>query len=152
MFTLELIIPFVIVAGVWGYILLNFAGNSRKFLKDDILCANDKQRKEAQSTLRSVSLMAPIWIIVVSAAVMFLINSFHPFIRLSIVGVALIIGGLTFAYLGWAIGMIIRGNADNLNEKDAKFFSRAFMISFIGSGLLVAAIGTLICTPLAAFL
>ena len=119
----------LIVAGVWGFFLLNFAGNSRRFLKDDILRANEKQSKEA-----------------VGAVVLFFVNAIHPFLQFSIVGVALIIGGLFFAYLGWAISMMIRGDADDLNEKDAQFFSKAFLLAFGIPGILIAVIGVLVCS------
>ena len=148
----EFIIPVVIVAGVWGFFLLTFAGNNRKFLKDDILCANDKQREEAERSMRTIHLMAPIWFIVVAIAAIFFVNSIHPFIRINLVGLALISGGLLFVYIGWAVGTLIRRDGGNLSERDAKHFSRVFKISFMGSGLLVAALGVIVCVPsLAAF-
>ncbi|MCR5702566.1 MAG: hypothetical protein K6G76_10555 [Lachnospiraceae bacterium] len=96
MSALEIFIPVLIVAGVWGYILL---------------------------------------------------NAYHLFIRLNIDGVALISGGLLFTYLGWALGMIFKGKADEIGEKDAKLLSRSFMISFMGGGLLVTASGVIACIP-----
>ncbi len=35
MFALAFFIPVLIVAIVWGYILLNIAGNNRRFLRDN---------------------------------------------------------------------------------------------------------------------
>ena len=152
MFEPIFIVAGLFVAGTWGYILLKFAGNNRRILNDDFLFASEKQRKEAKSSLRMIHLMAPVWIIVVVAGILFLVNSYHPFIRLSILGVALITGGLFFTYLGWAIGMIFRGVEDYQKNKDAQFFSKAFMISFMGAGLLITAIGVLVCiSPLAGF-
>ena len=147
MFELTFFVPVLIVAGVWGYILLNIAGNNRRFLKDDILCANEKQRKEAESTMRAIHLLAPIWFFVVAIAVVFLINAYYPFIRLSLTGVALIAGGLLFTYIGWSVGMAIRGNEDNPGDENAKFFSKVFMISFMGAGIFVTVIGVIVCTP-----
>lgn len=136
----------LIVAGVWGFFLLNFAGNSRRFLKDDILRADEKQSEEAKSTLRNVHLMTPVWVIAVGAVVLFFVNAIHPFLQFSVVGVALIIGGLFFAYLGWAISRMIRGDADEHNKKDAQFFSKAFLLSFGIPGILIAVIGVLVCS------
>ena len=49
MFELTFFVPVLIVASIWGFFLLNFAGNNRRILDDDILSANEKQRKEAES-------------------------------------------------------------------------------------------------------
>ena len=143
MFEPVIVIAFVFVAGIWGYILLTLAGNNRKFLEDDLLCANEKQRKEAKSTLRIIRLMAPVWITVVAVVIMFMLNAYFHFLRFSPVGLALIAGGLFFAYLGWAIGTAL---------KEDKFFSRAFKLSFMIPGFIIAAIGFMICiSPIAAF-
>ena len=37
MFELTFFVPVLIVAGVWGFFLLNFAGNNRRILDDDIV-------------------------------------------------------------------------------------------------------------------
>jgi hypothetical protein len=147
MSALEIFIPVLIVAGVWGYILLNASTNNKRILDDDVLSANDERRKEAESTMRSIHLMTPVLVIVLVVAVVFLVNAYHPFIRLNIDGVALISGGLLFTYLGWALGMIFKGKADEIGEKDAKLLSRSFMISFMGGGLLVTASGVIACIP-----
>ncbi len=152
MFELIFVVAGLFVAGVWGYILMKLAGNNRRIINDDFLFASDKQRKEAKSSLRTIHLMMPVWIMVVAAAIMFLVNAYHPFLRFSIPGVALVAGGLFFTYLGWAIGMIFRGAEDYQKNKDARLFSKVFMISFMGAGLLITVIGVLICiSPLAGF-
>ncbi|SFC47942.1 hypothetical protein [Butyrivibrio sp. YAB3001] len=145
MFEPFFLIPFIFVAGVWGFFLLNFAGNNRRFLKDDLIYKNEKQVKDAKSSMRIIHLMAPVWFIVVAAVILFLVNAYHPFIRFSVVGAALIAGGVFFTYLGWALGMIFKGTKDAPGDKDAKFFSRAFMISFMSSGLILVAFGIMIC-------
>lgn len=147
MFEVFFFVPVLIVAGVWGYFLFNIAGNNRRFLRDDVLSANEKQRKEAKRTLRTIHLMTPVWAMPVAAAILFLVNAFHPFLRFSIPGVALIAGGVFFTYLGWALGMIFRGTKDEPGNKDAMLCSRVFMISFMGAGLLVTAIGVIVCSP-----
>lgn len=145
MFETFFFIPFLFVAGVWGYILLKLAGNNRKIINDEFNGASEKQRKEARNSQRVIHLMTPVWVIVVAVPGLFLVNTYHPFIHFSIVGVALIAGGLFFTYLGWAIGMAIRGTSEDPKDKDTRFFSRAFFISFMGSGLVVTTIGILIC-------
>ena len=68
-------------------------------------------------------------------------NAYHPFIKVSVEGVALIAGGLFSTYLGWALGMIFRGLKDQMSEKDSKLCSRVFMISFMGAGIILVASG-----------
>ncbi len=135
----------IFVAGIWGYILVSIAGSNRRVLKDDSNLSTDKEKKEAKRSMRLISLMSPVWIFVVVVGIAFLINAKHPFFRVNAVGLALILGGILFAYLGWAIGTAIKRAKDDLGDKDAKFFSRAFMISFIGSGLVVVAFGIMVC-------
>ena len=66
MFELIFFVPVLLVAGVWGFFLLNFAKNNRSILDDDILSANEKQRKEAESSMHVIRLMTPVLVIVVS--------------------------------------------------------------------------------------
>ena len=147
MFELTFFVPVLIVAGVWGFFLLNFAKNNRSILDDDILSANEKQRKEAESSMRVIRLMTPVLVIVVTIAVIFLMNAYHPFIKVSVEGVALIAGGVFSTYLGWALGMIFRGLKDQMSEKDSKLCSRVFMISFMGTGIILIASGVIACIP-----
>jgi hypothetical protein len=147
MFELTFFIPVLIVAGVWGFFLLNIAGNNRRFLEDDILSTNEKQRSEAEHSLKVIHLMSPILVIVVAIAALFLVNAFHPFIRFNLCGVALIAGGFFSTYLGWALGRVFKGLKDQMKEKDAKLCSRVFMISFMGTGILLMVIGFITCVP-----
>ena len=142
-----IIFAVLFVAGVWGYILLNLASNNRRFLKDDILCANEKQKKEAESSQRAIHLLAPILIIVLAIVVLFMVNAVHPFLQVDIAGAALFAGGFLFAYIGWALGLALRGSKEDPNPKDAQKAGLILMLAFMGSGIFVMIIGTLTCLP-----
>ena len=143
----EILIPVAFVAGLWGYILLNFASNNRRILQDDILSANEKRRKEAESSQRAIRLLAPILLIVVVIVILFVGNALHPFIRLDIAGVALFCGGFLFAYIGWAVGLALMGSKDDPNPKDARKAGIILMISFMTAGIIVMVVGVLTCMP-----
>lgn len=145
MFASLFIFSTLIVAGIWGYFLLIIARNNKRILEDEALLAKENQRKEAKRAMRMIHLFTPVWVFVVVVVILLFVNASHPFIQLDTVGIALAAGGLFFTYLGWAIGMAIRGADNNIEAKDAKLLSRVFMISFMGSGILITAIGIIIC-------
>lgn len=152
MFEVFFFVPFLAVVGVWGYILLNAASRNRRILQDDILCANEERAKHAKGTMRIIRFMSPVVILVLVIAIVFLVNAYHPFLQINVVGAALLAGGFFFAYLGWALGMVLRGAEEEPQTKELRKIGNLFMISFMGAGILVMAAGVFACVPKLALL
>ncbi|SFR70050.1 hypothetical protein [[Clostridium] aminophilum] len=104
MFEIIFCIPWIIVASVWGFILLNTAGRNRAILNDDKLCRNPELVRQARDTLRTCRIMEPIVIMILAVMTFVLIQAFHPIAKIPMEGVALAAGDFIFSYIGAAAG------------------------------------------------
>ncbi len=145
MFEIFFLIPVLIVAGVWGFILMNVRKNSKEILDDDVLSNDEKLLDDAKSSMRIVRFMGILLILIVAVFAIIAVNSLHPFIHFSVIGFALAAGGFLFAYLGFALGRLLSGSKDNPQDKDRNFAGKALMISFMTSGIIVMIIGIIVC-------
>ncbi|SFR69967.1 hypothetical protein [[Clostridium] aminophilum] len=146
MFEIVFCIPWIVVASIWGYILLNAAGRNRAILNDDKLCRNPETVREAKSTLRTVRIMGPIVILILAVMIFVLFNSLFPIDGLDMAGFALAAGGFIFSYIGAALGLVFAGTAEDPKPKDAQRAGRILMFSFLTAGTIVMFAGIRILT------
>ncbi|WP_352398951.1 hypothetical protein [[Clostridium] aminophilum] len=146
MFEIIFCIPWIIVASVWGFILLNASARNRAILNDDKLCRNPELVRQAKSTLRAVRIMGPIVIMVLAVMAFVLIHAFFPIAGIRMEGFALAAGGFIFSYIGAALGLVLSGTAEDPKPKEVQKAGRILMFSFMTAGTIVMIVGILICS------
>lgn len=146
MFEIIFCIPWIIVASVWGFILLNIAGRNRAILNDDKLCRNPELVRQARYTLRTCRIMEPIVIMILAVMTFVLIQAFHPIAEIRMDGFALAAGGFIFSYIGAALGLVLSGTAEDPKPKEMQRAGRILMFSFMTAGTIVMIAGILICS------
>lgn len=148
MFDLFFIVPVVIVAGVWLFILVNVGSNSKNILRDDIACADRNTEDAAQKSLRVVRIMGAVWAVVVAAIVIYFMNSHSLIFEFDEGYLFLLLMGLFFTVLGFALGRVFSVSKNNSQDKDLKLVGNIFMISFMGAGIIMLAIVAVNCVQL----
>lgn len=148
MFDLFFIVPVVIVAGVWLYILVNVGINSKNILNDDIACADRNTEDAAKRSLRVVRIMGAVWAVVVAAIAFYYINSHYLIFKFDEGYLFLLLMGLFFTVLGFALGRVFSVSKNNSQDKDLKLVGNIFMISFMGAGIIMLAIVAVNCVQL----
>jgi len=148
MFDLFFIVPVVMVAGVWLYILVNVGSNSKNILRDDIACADRNTEDEAKRSLRVVRIMGAVWAVVVAAIVIYFMNSHSLIFEFEEGDLFLLLMGLFFTVLGFALGRVFSVGKNNPQDKDLKLVGNIFMISFMGAGIIMLAIVVVNCVHL----
>jgi len=148
MFDLFFIVPVVMVAGVWLFILVNVGSNSKNILRDDIACADRNTEDAAQKSLRVVRIMGAVWAVVVAAIVIYFMNSHSLIFEFDEGYLFLLLMGLFFTVLGFALGRVFSVSKNNSQDKDLKLVGNIFMISFMGAGIIMLAIVAVNCVQL----
>lgn len=148
MFELFFIVPVVIVAGVWLFILVNVGSNSKSILRDDIACADKNVEDDAKRSLRVVRIMGAVWAVVVAAIVIYFMNSHSLIFEFEEGDLFLLLMGLFFTVLGFALGRVFSVSKNNSQDKDLKLVGNIFMISFMGAGIIMLAIVLVNCAQL----
>jgi hypothetical protein len=148
MFELFFIVPVVMVAGVWLFILVNVGSNSKSILRDDIACADKSVEDDAKRSLRVVRIMGAVWAVVVAAVAIFFINSHLLIIKLEEGDLFLLLMGIFFMTLGFALGRVFSVSKNDPQYKGMKLVGNTFMISFMGAGIIMLAIVLVNCVQL----
>ncbi|SFO49438.1 hypothetical protein SAMN05216351_11247 [Pseudobutyrivibrio sp. JW11] len=148
MFDLFFIVPVVIVAGVWLFILVNVGSNSKSILRDDIACADRNTEDAAKKSLRIVRIMGAVWAVVVAAIVIYFMNSHSLFFEFEEGDLFLLLMGIFFTVLGFALGRVFSVSKNSSQDKDLKLVGNIFMISFMGAGIIMLAIVAVNCVQL----
>ena len=148
MFDLFFIVPVVIVAGVWLFILVNVGSNSKNILRDDIACADRNTEDAAKKSLRIVRIMGVVWAVVVAAIVIYFMNSHSLIFEFEEGDLFLLLMGIFFTVLGFAFGRVFSVSKNNSQDKDLKLVGNIFMISFMGAGIIMLAIVAVNCVQL----
>jgi hypothetical protein len=148
MFEVFFIVPVVIVAGVWLYILVNVGSNSKNILRDDIACADRNTEDAAKSSLRVVRIMGAVWAVVVAAIVIYFMNSHSLIFEFEEGDLFLLLMGIFFTVLGFALGRVFSVSKNDPQYKDMKLVGNIFMISFMGAGIIMLAIVAVNCVQL----
>lgn len=148
MFDLFFIVPVVIVAGVWLFILVNVGSNSKNILRDDIACADRNTEDAAKKSLRVVRIMGVVWAVVVAAIVIYFMNSHSLIFEFEEGDLFLLLMGIFFTVLGFALGRVFSVSKNNSQDKDLKLVGNIFMISFMGAGIIMLAIVVVNCVQL----
>lgn len=148
MFEVFFIVPVVIVAGVWLFILVNVGSNSKNILRDDIACADRKTEDEAKRSLRVVRIMGVVWAVVVAAIVIYFMNSHSLIFEFDEGYLFLLLMGIFFTVLGFALGRVFSVSKNDPQYKDMKLVGNTFMISFMGAGIIMLAIVAVNCVQL----
>lgn len=150
MFDLFFIVPVVMVAGVWLFILVNVGSNSKNILRDDIACADRNTEDAAKKSLRVVRIMGVVWAVVVAAIVIYFMNSHSLIFEFEEGDLFLLLMGIFFTVLGFALGRVFSVSKNNSQDKDLKLVGNIFMISFMGAGIIMLAIVAVNCVQLPA--
>ena len=148
MFELFFIVPVVMVAGVWLFILINVGSNSKSILRDDVACADKSVEDDAKRSLRVVRIMGAVWAVVVAAVAIFFINSHLLLIKLEEGYLFLLLMGIFFTTLGFALGRVFSVSKNDPQYKGMKIVGNTFMISFMGAGIIMLAIVLVNCVQL----
>ncbi|WP_044938942.1 hypothetical protein [Pseudobutyrivibrio sp. LB2011] len=148
MFDLFFIVPVVMVAGVWLFILVNVGSNSKNILRDDIACADRNTEDAAKKSLRVVRIMGVVWAVVVAAIVIYFMNSHSLIFEFEEGDLFLLLMGIFFTVLGFALGRVFSVSKNNSQDKDLKLVGNIFMISFMGAGIIMLAIVVVNCVQL----
>lgn len=148
MFDLFFIVPVVMVAGVWLFILVNVGSNSKNILRDDIACADRNTEDAAKKSLRVVRIMGAVWAVVVAAIVIYFMNSHSLIFEFEEGDLFLLLMGIFFTVLGFALGRIFSVSKNNSQDKDLKLVGNIFMLSFMGAGIIMLAIVAVNCVQL----
>ncbi|SET39725.1 hypothetical protein SAMN02910413_0026 [Pseudobutyrivibrio sp. C4] len=148
MFDLFFIVPVVMVAGVWLFILVNVGSNSKNILRDDIACADRNTEDAAKKSLRVVRIMGVVWAVVVAAIVIYFMNSHSLIFEFEEGDLFLLLMGIFFTVLGFALGRVFSVSKNNSQDKDLKLVGNIFMISFMGAGIIMLAIVAVNCVQL----
>lgn len=148
MFDLFFIVPVVMVAGVWLFILVNVGNNSKNILRDDIACADRNTEDAAKKSLRIVRIMGVVWAVVVAAIVIYFMNSYSLIFEFDEGYLFLLLMGIFFTTLGFALGRVFSVSKNDPQYKGMKIVGNTFMISFMGAGIIMLAIVLVNCVQL----